>query len=690
MRARLADVIRGSRRVPTLLQTEQSDCGVACVAMIASYYGRNDSLRELRNAVGCRQRGQTLADLNTLAQQLGLQSRSLRIDVGDLSVIGTPAILHWQLNHFVVLTGTGRKGINIVDPAEGRMHVCWRDVRRSFTGVAMELRPTAEFVRTRRQSLSLWRLALSLRGLGRFLLTLLVLLLTAQVLALAPAVMVQLLIDNAVVGQDRRWLFGMLAGTAAFLFASIAIDAIRKRTSLYTGARLAAVTETSVVQHLYALPPDFAAHRLVADIASRMRSLAPLRTFITEQCVDLVTRLTVLLSTSAVMAFYSRSLLIVSLVGIALSTTVVVIFVPATRRLTREVLAHQAQQHSSLLETLRNAMAVRALGLRASRADHWQDHFFKALSSEVKLQRLQIGRDSTVAVVGAVEQTVFLGVGISAVLEQSISLGALFAFVSLRARFAAAAISALSLLQASLIIPVHRQRLEDIVLEPAPEPRLGGHEQSIRGQLSATALSYAYRDGDSIVSNFDCQIKQGEIAVIVGPSGCGKSTVLQLLAGLLARDAGQIQYDGIEIDLWNENCLRAQSASVLQNEVPFHGSILQNICAFDPQYDIVRARDAAIAAQLWSDIERMPLGMHTMLGDSHSGLSGGQQQRLLLARALYRRPRLLFLDEATSHLDESCEQRILDHLQSLRITVVTVAHRSGVIKRASKVIDLGA
>lgn len=687
----MKDPVSPRRRVPLILQQERADCGLACVAMVAGYFGRRTSLHVLRVRLPPSARGTTLHDLMNTAAELGMAGRPVRLGMTELERLKLPAVLHWQLDHFVVLVAFRRGRAVIHDPACGRVVVSPKHLDRAFTGVALELSPSPAFEACdERDPLSLTALLASCRHLGRYLALMLLLLSVIQLLSLVPPVATQLLIDEVVLGQEPSWLYRALGGLAAVLVAAALLEALRRWVALYTGTLLATDATQNVVRHLYALPVRYFEGRHLGDLMSRLESLDPIRRAITETGINGVVQCAVVVATLAIMLFYSPALTMVSLGGMLATALLLCAVMPATRRLGERALVCRAQQDSSLLETLRASPAVHALGLAPLRLAQWENHFVAAMNARVRGGRLLIWQGLGSQLVAAAEQVLFLGVGIAALLESRLTLGVLFAFMTLRGRLAQAVVTLLGVCRELYLLSVHVDRLSDIVLaEAAPPPPAGGIVRPVRGSLEARNLSFRYPGSPRVVRDFSCMIRAGESVVITGPSGCGKTTLLRLLSTQLAAEAGQLLVDGRELSLWHTPALRRQFALVLQDDALFRGSLAENISAFDPEPDLGRVRDAAVAARIWDDIEAMPMRLDTPVGDMGSTLSGGQRQRLVLARALYRRPRVLFLDEATSHLDVGTEARVLDAIDTLGITVVSVAHRPDAVRRAGRVIRLG-
>lgn len=675
-----------------MLQQESAECGLACLAMISAGFGKAVGMEALRARSHTGAHGMNLQQLLEVAESLQLAGRPLRISVRELGQLQLPAILHWNSNHFVVLVKARGRKVIVHDPAIGRRSISPRELRESFTGIALDFSPALNFRRQKKsRSLSVIDFARSFRHLHRYLAVLLVLLTATELLALVPAIATQILIDEVVLGQDGSWLNRALAGLGIVMLLTLLLDATRRRIALYTGTRMAADSTVNVITHLVQLPVTFIQRRHLGDLMSKLESLKPLRTALTDDCVTAIVQSIVLLTTLVIMLLYSPLLTAISVGGIMASLLVMAVLLPATRRLDEQTLIRRAAEHTSLVETLRAYDTVQSLGLATARRVHWQQHFLAATGSEARKGKLHIARTATTGIINIAEQLMFLGVGIGGIVAQEITLGALFAFMSFRGRLAGAAATLLDIVQRLALLRVHTSRLSDIVLaKPVAASPRGAATGRIRGALRAEGLSFGYVGNDHLIDNFSCDIPAGSHVVIVGPSGCGKTTLLNLLAGRLDPVRGQVLLDGLELGLWNRRARNAQCSVVLQHDLLFQGTIAENIAAFAASPDMQRIRHAALVAEIWEEILRLPMQTDTPVAQAAASLSGGQVQRIILARALYRAPRILFLDEATSHLDVATEKRVLANVSRLDLTIVSVAHRPDAISLADKIIPLAA
>jgi ATP-binding cassette subfamily B protein RaxB len=681
----------GRRRVPVVLQSEAAECGLACLAMVAGYHGLKTDLTSLRRRWSLSQKGITLAHLIGMARDLHLSPRALRLELQDLPALVRPAILHWDLDHFVVLEQVARSHIRIVDPAVGRRRVPMREVSRRFTGVALELQPAAGFQRRRDPPpLPLSAFITGARGLGAALLRILLLSAALQTFALMLPLFGQIVIDEIAVSGDRNLL--AILGVAFLLLTGIhvCVAGVRGWLVATLAATLRYAWGARLFHHLLRLPLAWFEKRHMGDIVSRFQSLRSIEALVAGTVVEAIVDGVMALAALAVMGFYSLKLAGIVVAALLLYIGVRAILFGPLRLATFETLVLDARVDSIFMESVRAIVPIKNYTREGYRETVWQNRRAEALNAELRAHRLELVQQlANMALFGA-ENVAVLWAGALAILENELSVGMLVAFLAYKEQFGTRAAALVDRALEFRLVGLHLDRLADIALaerdrgtEVPSEP-----PHRISGALEVRNLWFRYSDTEPyLFAGLDFSIAPGERVAITAPSGTGKTTLLKLMMGLLEPSSGRILVDGLDVRRVLAG-YRRQIAAVMQEDVLLAGTLADNITFFDPAPDRARMEACARAAAIHEDVMRMPMGYLTPVGDMGSTLSGGQRQRICLARALYARPRILFLDEATSHLDAFTEHRIHEALRELNITCVMVAHRRETLSIADRVIRL--
>lgn len=672
-----------------IMQAEAAECGLACLAMVLAYHGRHVDLTTLRSQNYLSLKGMTLHQLVEVAGRQSLVSRPLRLELDELGDLKLPCILHWGLNHFVVLTRVGRGVLTIKDPATGLRRITLAEASCQFTGVALELLPGLEFIEAKpKPSVSFRQLAGSIGGLKRSLLQILLLSLALQVFALTAPLLTQGIMDHVLVSADTDLLSILIAAFSLFLVLQTAIGLMRTWAGIYLSMNLSLQWNGNVLSHLLRLPVDFFEKRHLGDITSRMGSVGAIQGMVTSSAVSVVLDGVMTVTTLAVMLQYSPQLMLVSLAALLLYFGVRLVTYRWFRQANEEQLTLSAKQQSHLLETLRGVVSIKLMGHEKQRHGIWMNHAVNAQNQAVCIAKMNMLYGTVNGLIFGIENILVLAMGAHLVLANVFSIGMLVAYLSYKGQFSGRITSLIDTFIGFKLLRLHGERLADIVLAP-PEDGL------IRPDLSAPKdasvevenLSFRYAEGEAwVLRNCNFRIVPGESVAIVGASGCGKTTLVKLLLGLLKPTSGTIRIGGRDLQKAGPANVRRIVGAVMQDDQLFSGSIADNISFFDPRADQEQIELAARTAAVHDEIEAMPMGYHSLIGDMGSSLSGGQKQRVILARVLYRRPRVLFLDEATSHLDIANERLVNEAVKCIDVTKVIVAHRPETIASADRVL----
>ena len=680
----------GRRRTPVLLQAEAAECGLACLAMVAGHHGLRIDLATLRQHFQVSLAGATLAGLMAQAGALQLATRAVKLQVEDMKDLRLPAVLHWDFNHFVVLTAVDRRGITIHDPSLGQRHVPWIQVGKSFTGVALEAWPNPGFKPARvERRIPVTQLLGRISGWLPAGLQIMGLALVLELFGLLSPLMLQWTMDHVLVSADLDLLVLIAAGFAALVVMQQLITLLRSWLLLVLSTTLALQWRANLFSHLLKLPAGFFEVRHLGDVVSRFGAADTIQRTLTSSFVEALLDGLMSVLVLVMMFLYSPVLAAVALGTMAVYGVMRLLWYRPLREATEEQIVHAARQQSHFLETVRGIRAIQLFGREPQRRDTWLARVVEQMNAELRTQKLELGYRLANGLLFGLERVGVIAFGASLVLDGVFTAGALLAFLAYKDQFAHRVSVLIDRLFELRMLRLHGERLADIALAKPQDPGPAvapGPAPAQPPALRLEGLRFRYGDGlPWVLDGLDLDVPAGSSLAIVGASGSGKSTLAALLLGLREPAAGQILLDGVPGDRLGRHAMRALTGAVTQADTLFAGSIADNITFFDAAPDRDWMEACARAADIHADIAALPMAYHTLVGDMGTVLSGGQQQRVLLARALYKRPRLLVLDEATSHLDLASEQRVSQAVARLQLTRILIAHRPQTIASADRV-----
>ncbi|SKB59159.1 ATP-binding cassette, subfamily B, RaxB [Luteibacter sp. 22Crub2.1] len=679
------------KRLPTILQTEGAECGLACLAMIANYHRNHISLAELRLRYPVSIKGSTLDRLMNIASGLGLSSRPVRVELSQMNQLHTPCVLHWNLNHFVVLKGIRKGKARIHDPAVGDRSITLDELGSSFTGVALELAPGPEFKRKpAREPLSLRALSGSIQGIGRALGQIFAMAAVLELLALLAPQFIEIAVDQVMSDRDIGLLTILGMAFSLILAAQVCITAMRTWTVTWIGTQFNLAWSGNVFQHLLRLPHDYFLKRHLGDIVSRFGSITTIQQTITTKFVEAILDGIMAVVTIIMLYVYSPILATVTSSSVFAYGVLRLLYYRVFRESNLSQVVNMARQQGTLMESMRGVQTLRIYNLVPSRTARFLNQTADVLNASIFVQRLTMIFDAINALLSGGQRIAVIWVGAWLASDGKISAGMLMAYLAYAEQFTTRAIGFIDYSIQIRLLRIQGERLADIVLTPIEEDVSGNYVGSLEhASVSMRQVSYRYSPSDPwVLKDCDMHVNDGEFVAIVGPSGCGKSTLARLILGLLDADSGTISFGGVDMRHLGKQSAREIISSVMQDDQLFSGTIAENISLFDPNATSEAIEAAARSAQIHDDVRRMPMSYFSLIGDMGSSLSGGQQQRLLLARAIYRRPRILILDEATSQLDILRERAIAEHLREIKVTRIVIAHRPETIRSADRVLEL--
>ena len=669
-------------------QSEPAECGLACLCIIANGFGHDIDLASLRERFRPSTRGSTLTDLSDIAADLHLIPKVLRLEVDQLNTLELPAILHWEMNHFVVLTRVKGKKATIIDPNLGRRTVEHKELDRCFTGVAME------FKEHKSNKITLTNTSASFLTV---LFTKTAILTFCATLFFSGFVQIILLAQPFLIGD---FLSRISAGTGnATTYAALALVVLNglglvlakkiRGTAMSAGGRMLSIEITGgLIKRLLNTELSWFSRRATAEIIERVSSAAQIHRFLVgDSALALIDGVIVLVCTLLAM-IVSPSVAIIFAVAVAAKICLNVVATPKLRDLIERQAQFNARQTTSLVDMVRNISTIKITCSEKERYQNWYAKFHQVLGSEISVNRAQVNYELADTAIDVVLMSTCLAVVWRSTAVFSVMDGLVMVLLYQTVT------SSLTRLQRSylnwLTVQVQWERAKDILSAPQqPLENVTYREMSQDGSPPTIAfenITFKYSSFDqTVIENFSTSISPNQFVVISGVSGSGKSTLIKLLLRVERPTRGRVMIAGVDVNAMSSRLYASYVGAVQQDEPLFLGSIRDNITLFDPEPDYEQMQTVAKIACLHDDVLRMPMKYSTLVASDDPGISGGQRQRVAIARALYRQPKILVLDEATSNLDEETEQKVFQELKRLKLTTILVTHRKKIMAYTDRI-----
>lgn len=690
------------RKVPVVTQSEVAECGLACLNMLAIYHGHRVSMRYMRDHFPCRSTGTKLNELIHTASQLGFSTRAIKSEINELNNIKLPCIIHWDMNHYVVLCKIQHNGIIINDPASGRRLIPNPEFLTSYTGIVLEVTPRVdiELIKEKKK----YRLSAFFsftKEIKYTFLHILIMSIALEIISITSPIITQTIIDSVFTTSDKSLLSTILAGTLIILSINILISSARSIIIINLSSFIKLSWLNSLFHHLTKLPTKYFDSRTYGDISSRFNSLHAIQKTITDFILTSFLDGTVSFITLMLMFLYSPSMTSISLIGIFTYTIARYFWYSYLYTENENLLKLSAEEENYFIETLKGIQTIKTNNYLLPREASWMNIITRQNNSSVKLQKMSVLYSATNNIIIGLEGSAILWIGANQVINNEFSIGMYLAFIAYNIQFSSRVSSLVDSVMSLKLLNLHWLRISDI-LEQEQEQEHGHREsQAIlcgksnilkdHEKLSIEFINvyFRYNDNDEwIIRNLSFKVSPSEKVVITGPNGCGKSTILKLINKLYKPQKGKILINDVDIQNLPTSELRSIISSTFQSDYIFSGSIVENICLTDRIYDEKKLIDISRSLHILDFINALPLGFHTPINSMSVSLSAGQQQKILLARALYRTPKILLLDEATSNLDITSEKAINNYISETNVTTLMVAHRDVTINSADRIITL--
>lgn len=698
-------------RFPFVKQLDAMQCGIACMAMVCRHYGRNYSAETLNRYCIPTTEGVSLKGLSDLAHDIGMDCVASKVAVEHLSECPLPAILHWNQNHFVVLykVSMGGKQFHIADPGKGKIKYSAEEFRRHWVssmsggqekGVALFLQPTEDFGKLADKNFGVRRSLRFLMGYIRqyrkYFAQIILGLLLGCILQLIMPFLTQSIVDIGIKNGDIGFVWLVLLGEVFIVVGRTITDFIRRWLLLHISMRINISLVSDFFIKLLKLPMAFFDTKLMGDIMQRMGDHSRVQSFLTNQELSIVFSFLGFIIFGIVLFIYNKLIFGVFLLGSIVYGIWISTFLQRRKVLDYELFEHQAKNNNKTYQFISCMQEIKLQDCEQRRRWEWEDVQADLFSVQMKSLKLQQTQEAGSIFINEIKNVVITVLSATAVIDGQMTLGAMLAVQYIIGQLNAPIEQLMSFIYSLQDVKISLERINEIHENRNEESDthklmdFASADKSIR--LDGIGFKYDRHALRRTIDDVSVEIPAGKVTAIVGASGSGKTTLIKLMLGYYPVEEGQIAIAGRDIADYNLRWWRRQCGVVMQDGVIFSESIAQNIAISDDDIDTARLEHAARIANIHDYVMNLPLKYNTIIGRDGVGLSQGQKQRILIARAVYKNPEFIFLDEATNALDAKNECAIVENLADFYKgrTVVVVAHRLSTVRDADQIIVLDA
>lgn len=694
------------RRFPLILQRDAIQCGVSCLQMICKYYGQSYSFEELEKICIPTVEGISLLGIKDAAEIVGFSTTCCQLSLNALKRISFPCILHWNQNHFVVLYKYKQGKFYIADPGIGKIKYLekefvkyWSfDCQNSNMGTCLLLVPTESFLnnikKNKETSSSLEVVIGYIQQYKKYLAVIAMGLLAGCILEIILPFLTQAIVDIGIHKQDINLIFLILLGELMIVVGKTSIDFIRRWLLLHISVRLNLFLVSDFFIKLLRLPMYFFESKLIGDFMQRIGDHNRIQSFLTNQVLSLLFALVSFLVLGSVLVYYDIKIFVTFLIGSIVYGTWIALFLKERKIIDYKLFGLQAKNQDRTFQFITSIQEIKLQGCECRRRWEWEDNQADLFTVQMRSMKLQQTQEAGSIFINEVKNIVITVLAATAVIHGYMSLGAMLAVQYIIGQLNSPIEQLMSFVNSFQDVKLSLERINEIHKVKEEETNCNqltefqDADESI--YINQIDFKYNHHSRKNTIENVTLCIPQGKVTAIVGASGCGKTTLLKLLLGFYPVIKGSISIAGHNLNEYNIKWWRKHCGVVMQDGVIFSESISRNIAVGDEEIDVERLEQAARIANIHDYIMGLPLKYNTQIGRDGVGLSQGQKQRILIARAVYKNPAYIFLDEATNALDAKNEKAIVENLNEFYKgrTVVVVAHRLSTVKNADQIIVL--
>lgn len=679
------------KNVPVVMQMEMVECGAASLGMILAYHKKWLPLEQLRKDCGISRDGCSAKQVLLAGRSYGMEVNAYKLDEEELLEV-TPAIIHWNFNHFVVYKGKKGNHHYLNDPARGKVKVTQEEFDKAFTGIALTFEPTEAFKPggsrasilgfVRRRLKNTWAAAFFIFVTG---------LLTALI-GIATPLFSQIFMDDILSGKNPDWFKPFMAAFVAVIGVNILIEGLKGIYARKYNASMAIDANSHFFWHLLRLPMDFFSQRYVGDLILRQKSNQNIASTLVQRLAPLSIQFMLLVLYLTFMLRYSVLLTCIGLGAMGINMLLASYISSLRVDMSRVAERDMGKYYGVTMSCLDNMETIKAAGAENGFFNHWAGYYTNMHNTEARAARKDQLYGIWPGMLQALTGNAILIIGAYLIMDGEFTIGMLMAFQGFMTSFMAPVQHLFMATEMVIEMRTQMERVEDVLKYPVEERdaiRTQGGRGKLGGRIELKHVTFGYnRFSQPQIKDFSLSMEPGKSVALVGTSGCGKSTLAKLITGLYQPWEGEILFDGKPLSEINADEFSNSVAMIDQNVVMFDDTVAANIKMWDTSIEDFAMILACRDAQIREDVVSRPEGFNTRLVKGGKNFSGGQLQRMEIAAALAREPVILIMDEATSALDAETEKRIMDSIRMMGVTLIVVAHRLSTIRDCDEIIVL--
>ena len=688
-------------KFPSYIQHDQMDCGPACLKIIAKYYGKTLSMKYLRDLCYITREGVSLLDIGKAAECIGLTTLALKVKFEDLkNKMPFPLIAHWKQSHFIVVYKISKKKVFVSDPALGLISYSYKDFQQGWElsngiGGIMLVEPSNEFheLEEKESSYSFRHFMKYLKPYHKYLFQVFIGMVAGILISILSPFISQSIVDFGIGTGNIAFVNMMLIAGVVLAISSLFASLIQNRIMLYVSERINMRMVSDFLRKIMYLPVAFFERKMLTDILTRIADHNRIQSFIMNTFLGIFINILLFVIYSIIMLYYEKNMFFVFICTSLVYFGWILLFLKERKHIDNLSFEARAINQNDLLELLENVNEIKTNNISTQRRWKWELSRFKIYGLNIRNLNLSQIQTTGATFITQIQNVILTYIAAKNVIDGVMTLGMMMAAQHILGQLSGPISSLIGYVESMQFAKLSLMRVNEIIIEEKPEVSNQNSNLPSAKNIELKNLSFSYNPNQTTVLNdINLIIPEGKITAIVGESGSGKTTLLKLLLRFYEPTSGEISVGGRALQDINMYKWRNCIGSVLQDGKLFNDTILYNITLTDEEIDIDydRLQQAVKLANVESFLENKPLKLYTPLGSGGSGLSQGQKQRILIARALYKNPDFIFLDEATNSLDANNEKEIVQNLNLILQgkTAIIIAHRLSTVKNADNIIVL--